>query len=625
MRKLIHSDFELDLSNYKVSVVRENQWFSDQFFTKFSFPFDIDLTDELDALLGFISRYNSTDVNTIIECKYYHNNEVEDAILEIEQHQEKLSCVLYFGYDQLPNFDKKLSELPLDKFELPEGVSIYQHAETIITQSWPDVNYNFPQIHTDKIDPDSDDVWFAFEKIINNYKDGAFLINEVVPGVGGADDEIYNRNIMQPLPYELHVLKKGFEDIGLSLSGDILNDTRFQKKLIFADVDYATTVTQESITILKMSQDNIETGTITENLFGGGTRTYSFNRYLITQPIDNPGRYRIIGKVVLFSIINETVYLRIKYRNQIIWQHSYSASINQPKVVKGVNVVFDTLVDLNPNEIVIESWQRAVNDNQIIVDLDINPVRLHDAEGNPIPSIINKNEIDLTKAVPDITFGDKIREIKNWFNYDLEIQGNLAIMNRVQNKLVVDSSNALDLTEYEVKRPLRKFPKGISFLLKFQDVDSKDYTFLPVFQNANGFVNSSFVTNEKTNTIEINALPLPLLVRNGVQTAHAFEQNNAKAYYVLYDGLTDSLNLAKNPEEILLPAVHLQDWKQWFDFRINAQEFTWPLKMLSWQFQKIKTKTIIYAYKKYHLIKIINDTEYKPGEFEVELETVSFE
>jgi hypothetical protein len=161
MRKLIHSDFELDLSNFKLSVVKENFWFSEEFFTAFSFPFEMELTDELDALLGFISRYNSVDPKVYIECKHYHNNEISDAILEIEQLQDRISGSIRFGYDQLPNFDKKLSELPLDKFELPSGTDIYEHAETIITQTWPAVNYNFPQIHTDKIDPDNDDVFFA--------------------------------------------------------------------------------------------------------------------------------------------------------------------------------------------------------------------------------------------------------------------------------------------------------------------------------------------------------------------------------------------------------------------------------------------------------------------------------
>ena len=613
MRKLIHSSFELDLSNYKLSVVRENFWFSDGFFTKYSFPFELDLTDELDAALGFISRYNSSDIQTYIECKYYHNNTIEDAILEIEQNQDKVSCVVRFGYDQLPNFEKKLSELPLDKFELAPGITIYQHAEAIIPQTWPAVNYNFPQIHTDKIDTDSDDVFFAFEKIINNRKDGAFLINEVV--TEGGEDVTYNRNIMQPLPYTLHVLKKMFEDVNLTLSGDIVTDERFQNQLLFGDVDYATTVTQESISIITMSEDRVETGNV---MFLGGVR--SFNRYLVTQVIANPGRYRLIGKIKIYPIRNIAISVKIKYRNQVIAFYT-SASVLFSRVID-VNLVFDTLADLLPNEITIESYQ-GVSSGQIIFELDLNPIRLHDAQGNPIPSIVNKNEVDLTKTVPDMNCGDFIKLIKNWYNYDLDVQGNLAVMNKVENQ--INYNDAIDLSAHEVKYPLRRFQKGSSFLLKFADVDSKDYTYQPVFHDVNGIVNSSFVTTEKTTTIDIDALPLPLLVRNGVQTAHSFESNNSKPYFVIYDGLTAGLNLSKSPANILIPQVHEDYYRKWFNFLINTTEFNWSLRMFAEEFQMLKPKSKVFAYGRIHLVKTINDTEVSPDLFEIELETATLE
>jgi hypothetical protein len=136
---------------------------------------------------------------------------------------------------------------------------------------------------------------------------------------------------------------------------------------------------------------------------------------------------------------------------------------------------------------------------------------------------------------------------------------------------------------------------------------------------------SSYTTNEKTSTIEIAALPLPLLVRNGVQTAHAFESNNSKLFVVLYDGITSGLNLTKDPSGINLPAVHLTNWKKWFDFRINTQEFLWSLRMNSVEFSSLASKSKIYAYGKYHVVKTINDTEVAPDEFEIEIETSTLE
>lgn len=70
-----------------------------------------------------------------------------------------------------------------------------------------------------------------------------------------------------------------------------------------------------------------------------------------------------------------------------------------------IDIVFETLVDLDENFITIESIQ-AISNDYIIYELDINPIRLHDNSGEAIPTILNPNRIDLTKAVPEQTFGE---------------------------------------------------------------------------------------------------------------------------------------------------------------------------------------------------------------------------
>ena len=222
MRKIIHSNFELDLSTKKITDISENPIFSDKFSTKYSYPIEIDLEDDLDIAFGFISFYNSSNPLTLIDVTYVHNDVLSPAVLEVEEIQgKKMQITISWGFEEFPSWNKKLSELPLDKFEV---ANIYTHAAGIISQTYPAVNYNFPQIHTDKIDTD-DDIWFAFEKILNNFKEGAFLENYV----DGVEDITYNKNIMQPLPYLLHVLKKGFEDGGYTLDGSFVNHPLIQK------------------------------------------------------------------------------------------------------------------------------------------------------------------------------------------------------------------------------------------------------------------------------------------------------------------------------------------------------------------------------------------------------------
>ena len=607
MRKLTHSKFELDLSPFKISDTEENNWFSDSFFTKYSFPFDIDLTDDLDIAFDFILLYNS-DPQTYYELLYIHNNRIEKAIFEIESHQDKLSATLRFGFEQLPSFDKKLSELSLDKFDLPIGTSIYQHAETIITQTWPAVNYNFPQVHVDKYDP-TDELWNGFEGIINNRVDGAFLTNTV----DTVEDITYNRNVMQPLPYWIHILQRGMIDDGYTLSGNILTDPRLQKACLFGDVDYYPQPTEmEAITILQMSEDAIE------NL-NGRMRFYS------RTVLEHPGKYNISGTIKAMGRSNFDAYFTIKYRNTIIFS-VYAKDTNfwngSEYKTYNVDIYFETIGDLNVNDIKVESFQPATTENAVI-DLIIDAIRLNDISGAAIPNITNKNSIDLPRGVPDISFGDFVKVVKNWFNYDLTIVGKLSIMNPIEEE--INYRNSEDLQFSEIKKPLRKFSQGKSYLLKFADTDNKEFKFLPVFHNKESVVNSNYITNDKTTTIEINALPLPLLTRKGVHTAFALEQNDSKVFLVPYAGLYNGNNLAQPIVEYELPAVHLQYWKKWFDFRINSHGFTWGFKIWNEGIKNLKAKTKIFAYKKFHIIKTINKTEIEPNLYEVEIETEGLE
>ena len=607
MRKLIHSSFELDLSKYKISDTEENTWFSDSFFTKYTFPFEIDLVDDLDIAFEFISQYN-TNPQTYYEVLYVHNNKIEEAIFEIESHQDKLSCNARFGFEQLPSFDKKLSELSLEKFILPEGTSIFAHAQTIISQKFPAVNYNFPQIHIDKYDP-TDELWNGFQNIINNRVDGNFLINEVIA------DETLNRNVMQPLPYWIHILQRGMIDGGYTLAGKIMNDERLKKACLFGDVDYYSAATvQADINISLMSEDYSEINY--NNKKSAKAAKYYYNTVLAT-----PGKYNISGTIKALRWSNYSTYFVVKYRNTILFsQKSSSTGTFQGSEFRDydVDINFETIVDANINDITIEGYQ-YFTEQQNIVNLTINAIRLNDALGAAIPTVVNENKVDLTKAVPDMAFVDFVKVVKNWFNYDLTIIGKLAIMNPIEDE--INFVETIDLQFSEVKKPLRKFNQGKSFLLKFSDTDNKDYKFLPVYHSQSGVVNSGFVTDDKTTTIEINALPLPLLTRNGTQSAFALEQNESKAYLVSYDGLFNGNNLAQPNDDYLIPAVHLAYWFKWFNFRINSHGFNWQFKTWNEIIMNLKVKTKIFAYKRVHIIKTINKTEIKPDCFEIDIDT----
>lgn len=624
MRKVIHSNFELDLSNKKITDISENPIFSDKFSAKYSYPIEIDLDDDLDIAFGFISFYNSSEPLTYIDVTYNHNDVLSQAILEVEEIQgRKMQINISWGFEEFPSWNKKLSELSLDKFEVE---NIYTHAAGIISQTYPSVNYNFPQIHTDKIDTD-DDVWFAFEKILNNYKEGAFLENYV----DLVDDITYNKNIMQPLPYLLHILERGFADGNHSFLGNFKEHPLIKKLVVYTDATYYTTFEQESYTVMQMSEDAISDGEIIEgtfslNYFFGSSLTIenpfvNYAKYTELVTITAPGKYRIIGSVKVHGQNYRNSIIKIFYRDIEIYSFitpSNSSFSSFTTYTRNIDVVFETLSDLLPNEITIISEQRITSD-KIIFDLSINPIRLHDTTGAAVPTVLNPNQIDLTRAVADMTFGDFLTILKNWFNLSINYIYGVAYVNFVQDD--VDYASMKDYSMFEVMEPLRKLQKGNSFLLKFQDVNSKEYIYQSVFHSATMIANSGYKTDEKTNEIIINGYPLPFPFRNGVQTAHAFEESNDKLQLVIYDGTTGGLNLTKDPTDLLLPSIHQNFYKKWFDRRINSQNFQWSFLADSFDLLDKTVKDKINCYSCIHLIKSISKTEIEPEIFEVEIET----
>lgn len=604
MHKIIHSDFEIDLSIYEFTTQEENHWFSDTFFKKMVFPFDINLSRENRRALGYLVDHCADGGETTFDVVYVRGDVMEPAKLEVEETiGEKLSVSLTYGLEELPCFNKKLAELPLEIVTLPEETSIYEHAAAIIPQTWPAVNYNFPQVHTDKFDIESDQ-YAAFEEIFNNFKDGAFLENYI------DEDVVFNRNIMLPCPYFLHVLTQGFLSDGKTLRGDILDDPHIKKKVLIADVEYSTTLAAESILISLTGSD----GTVTTPQW-----RITFNE---TYAIEHKGRYRIIGYWNFTMVpVSQVGFVRITYRGTVL--HEYSHTTNTGIVVGQsgevhVNVVFDTVPDLNPDEIIVEAQLMNLGEDFFYADLSVNPVRLHDEEGNPIPTIINQNEVNLKRAVPDMLFKDLLKYLKNKHNLGLELRGSEVWMNFVQNEIY--SRPVVDLSSTEIRQPARKLNRGVSFLLTFQEVEYDNYMYKPVFQNASSIVNSGYSQDDKTNEIILEGLTLPNFHRRGVTTAHLFETGETRIFSALYGGLIGGLNLTADPEPIMIPEVHARHSAEWFRLRIDSTTYNWTAYLTDEENRNLTEQSMIYAYGRKMITKVLNRTQYSPGLWSVELE-----
>jgi hypothetical protein len=301
----------------------------------------------------------------------------------------------------------------------------------------------------------------------------------------------------------------------------------------------------------------------------------------------------------------------------------WSQTINtaKPRYKYQVDITFTTLTDIDPQELRFVC-DMGYHENDLVFDLYVNPIRLHDVSGEPIASIINLNEVDLTRAVPDMTFGDLVKLVLAMKNMDITTVGKEVFINYVPGQ--IDRLNAVDLSGYESRWPKRKFNTGNSYLFKYQDIQSEDYKYAEVFQNRDGVVSQGYTTDEKTTEITLNALPLPLLNRNEVQTAFAIDQDKSKPFFVLYDGLvyynSKSLNLAKDPSPLLIPALHEKYYKSWWANRLDSATVTMNFKAYFEELLQLTSKSTVYAYKNYMLVKSLQKAEVRPDLFEVEIE-----
>lgn len=597
MHKIITSDFEIDLSSYSISIQEENSWFSDTFFTKYSYPFDLVITSEINKALGDVLSFDSKSGLYYLPCKYVFYNKIENAFLIFEQIVRDVASVsLKYGMDEFPNFDKNLNELDL---EVKDVTNIYSHAESTITKTFPIVNYNFPQVHTDKYDPESSD-YNEFQKIINNRIDGVFLNNYV-----GNDDVMYNRNIMQPMPYLLYVLKKCFQISGIELKGDIVNDNLLQKILIYTEKEPDIKKDVAPIT-LTLYVDDL-------NMNGWTPLTFYVVEKSVT--INNPAKYNLIGNFKVYSDVKPS-YLIIYKDNEAIYAKGFSIfSSGQETFVDldfllpygscNIKVVAGTL--LNPV------------DAPVVFDFQILPIYYINASGEKETNLLNENKVDLKKWVPNMTVGTFVNNVLNWFNYDVdEINSKEIYINRIQKSM--QENEIVDLSAFENIEVVRKINSDISFLFKYEEEGDVDLGGFYIDKTETKFVTKEF-TKQVNNTIAVPVYPLQNQLINNVFTAKSAQSSDDKLCCVIYDGLIEGNNYTVEPVALAIPNLVQTYHNKWLQNRVNAIQYNISFVTTIENIMYLNSKKRIFCYNNIHLIKNLTKNQLKNELFEVELET----
>ena len=596
---------KLDLSKQKFSIQENNAKVSDSQFTKIIFPFSLPVSEEILNSIGDIINHAATDVETVIDCKLEHEGRVHDAKLEILGNEGLYAeAQIDYGFDELPNWTKKLSELPLENFSVPD---IHTYAPTLLNKKYPEVNFNFPRIYNKKYDPTSE-VWDAFDGFLNDMKpDMTEMRRNYIDGVGN----IFNVNIIHPMPYILHVLKTGFRDAGFELKGHILTDADLQYRTIYSGTDYFTSKQQRRYNF------NIKASQPDELLLENGPDDYAIYERHIT--IEKTGTFKIAGLIKFWKAKKMFSNYQISLNGQKLWQKR----TNSDRSDYMINIPIDIDFNVNQENSVLTFFckkQYHPDWDFQLADLLVTSAVLEDISnaelGEDSGFVTNRNEVNLKNAVPDMTFGDFVNKICNWFNYAMIPIEKTIYMNRLSLEKYFEPK---DFRKYEAKRPKRVPKKNVSYLLKFPELDRKVDS---VFYDAQGFkLNGEEIADTKVIDIDGYALPVYMPKPNSHSTAVVQPDSTTMLQLVYYDGLTDGTNNAKNPAGCHFPELFYKNWENWLKRRLECYEYTWKFTIPIEEMANYSINDYIYCYDNIHLIKTLNKDKVSETTYEVEIIT----
>lgn len=599
MHKFISNNNKIviDLSDVDITTNEENNWFSENFFVKYSYPFDISITPELNAAIGDIINNNSS-IDTVIEGQYYFYDKIEKATLIVTAVEGNTATFeLKYGYDEFPNFDKKLQELPFEEFEVSD---IYEYANTTVHKTYPEVLINFPQIVTDKY-PSSEEQWRFFEGRLNNRASGVFLKNSI------DDNELYvNKNIIHPCAYLAHVIRKGFESAGFSLKGDFMNNALINKVLLFADKDLFVKPEHTQINI-NISNDDEPYDTVTKN-------GVTYGMWKKITKVDKPGKYNIIGSIhVKGDGSNQGVlgFYRIMHNTTVVFGGKY--------VKNDTNLYVDEMIYINnpeTEEITTIVHSEISKEYDQITKIQVIPQFIVKPDGSKEPSVINSNIINIGRSLPDITFGQLVTTISNLFNLDLSVKGNVVTLN-YKAEAIYDNI-VHDFRKFEKAFPHINFKSDQKFLLEYEENDDdRKYDRVLVDTNGATVIKPNEVLTPVDNTISIAATPL-LYDTNTVKTvAGSADRLNL----LIYGGLINDNNYAEVPNPLFLPNIHEYYHRDWIENRIQAKNYTPSFICQIEDIIGVSIKDRIFMHNNYHLIENISRQQISKDLFEIELST----
>lgn len=249
---------------------------------------------------------------------------------------------------------------------------------------------------------------------------------------------------------------------------------------------------------------------------------------------------------------------------------------------------------------------------------------------SPTRNLENSNTIDFSKLLPNCTFGKLVEVIDNMFNLNIYPVGDTIRIDFLQNNM--EKSNALELP-LNLPFPIKKNVANKSFQLSYgslaESLEERGYFFPKLHIQQSGY-SDTFNTSshiDTTNEIVIDALPMPVLSKNGVASAYIDSSlEESGIYFALWDGSNSTNRTVSQINGVSLSpsSIYHNWWSKWLDYRLNSIDYK-VSTLLPWLHTKQMPLSQLYFIPQYHSyffiktkrIKRISD---KVDEVELEME-----
>lgn len=141
---------------------------------------------------------------------------------------------------------------------------------------------------------------------------------------------------------------------------------------------------------------------ITDEDYTGSYPTANYSKQI---PISAPGKYRFKGRFL--KAANETVkiyknntLLRDVQGDGVIEFNDLEINISIEEAIKTAIIKIEFAGQYHNNEYDNEGKNIGV------AQIQINPIRQHSDNGDPIPFVFNENAVDIARALPEWTLGN---------------------------------------------------------------------------------------------------------------------------------------------------------------------------------------------------------------------------